>query len=200
MLFERLIPQSAVFTAEGCLEEVPDELKKPDLAHLWTEDETIGWIFEYFNPPEERKAMREASQAPRNSRELAVRNQSFTPRYVVEFLTDNTLGRIWYEMRKGDTRLKEESRYLVRRPNEFFLGAGEKAPPQDDADGDLSQEELLKQPVYIEDRPKKDPREIEVLDPACGSGHFLLYAFDLLQRIYEEVWEGRESPASEAAG
>ena len=41
--------------------------------------------------------------APRNSYELAFRNQFFTPRYVVEFLTDNTLGRIWYEMRKGDT-------------------------------------------------------------------------------------------------
>ena len=47
--------------------------------------------------------MREESAAPRNSRELAVRNQFFTPRYVVEFLTDNTLGRIWYEMTKGQT-------------------------------------------------------------------------------------------------
>jgi hypothetical protein len=46
-------------------------------------------------------------QAPRNSRELAVRNQFFTPRYVVEFLTDNTLGRIWYEMTQGHTALKE---------------------------------------------------------------------------------------------
>jgi len=189
VLFDRFTPQSAVFPGERCLEEVLDELNKPDLAHLWTEDETIGWIYQYFNPPEERKAMREASQAPHNSRELAVRNQFFTPRYVVEFLTDNTLGRIWYEMRKGDTRLKEECRYLVRRPNEVFLDAGEKAPPQDDADGDLSQEELLKQPVYIEHRPKKDPRDIKVLDPACGSGHFLLYAFDLLETIYEEAWE-----------
>ena len=45
------------------------------------------------------------SQAPRNSRELAVRNQFFTPRYVVQFLTDNTLGRIWYEMRDTKTAL-----------------------------------------------------------------------------------------------
>ena len=57
------------------------------------------------------------SAAPRNSRELAVRNQFFTPRYVVEFLTDNTLGRIWYEMTRGETRLNEQCRYLVRRPN-----------------------------------------------------------------------------------
>ena len=72
-----------------------DELNKPELTGLWVEDETIGWIYQYFNPQEERRAMRKASQAPRNSRELAVRNQFFTPRYVVEFLTDNTLGRTW---------------------------------------------------------------------------------------------------------
>src|SRR5262249_55345155 len=71
---------------------------------------------------------RKKSPAPRNSRELAVRNQFFTPRYVVEFLVDNTLGRIWYEMRKDDTALKDACRYLVRRPSEIFLKQGEEAP------------------------------------------------------------------------
>jgi hypothetical protein len=198
VLFDRMTPQSAVFPSERCLEDVLAELNKPELTHLWNEDETIGWVYQYFNPPEERKAMREASQAPRDSRELAVRNQFFTPRYVVEFLTDNTLGRIWYEMRKGDTVLKEKCRYLVRRPNEVFLGPGEKAPADKDHEADLSQEGLLKRPIYIEHRPKKDPRDLHILDPACGSGHFLLYAFDLLERIYEEAWSDPESPKSEA--
>ena len=200
VLFDRMTPQSAVFPSERCLEDVLAELNKLELTHLWTEDETIGWIYQYFNPPEERKAMREASQAPRNSRELAVRNQFFTPRYVVEFLTDNTLGRIWYEMRKGDTILKEECRYLVRRPNEVFLGPGEKPPADKCDEADLSQEEMLKLPVYIEHRPKKDPRDQRILDPACGSGHFLLYAFDLLEHIYEEAWSDPESPKSEVTG
>src|SRR5262245_55391060 len=107
--------------------------------------------------------MREDSAAPRNSRELAVRNQFFTPRYVVEFLTDNTLGRIWYEMRKGDTLLKDECQYLVRRPNELFLAQGQEAPTPQEPAADLSQQELLKQPVHIEHRPKKDPRDLRVL-------------------------------------
>ena len=183
-----MTPQSAVFPTERCMEDVLVELNKAKLTHLWTEDETIGWVYQYFNPPEERKAMREASQAPRNSRELAVRNQFFTPRYVVEFLTDNTLGRIWYEMRKGGTALKDECRYLVRRPNEVFLAPGELAPADPENETDLSQEELLKKPVHIEHRTKKDPRDLRTLDPAVGSGHFLLYAFDLLERIYEEAW------------
>lgn len=117
----------------------------------------------------ERRAMREASQAPRNSRELAARNQFFTPRYVVQFLTDNTLGRIWYEMRGTTTALAQRCEYMVRRPGETF------AP-----------------------RPKKDPRELRVLDPACGSGHFLLYAFDLLLTIYEEAHADPEGLKNDA--
>ena len=83
---------------------------------LNNQDETIGWVYQFFNSSEERKKMREESEAPRNSRELAVRNQFFTPRYVVEFLIDNTLGRLWYEMTRGETALQDQCRYLVRRP------------------------------------------------------------------------------------
>ena len=90
------------------MEDVLAELNKAELTHLWTEDETIGWVYQYFNPPEERKAMREASQAPRNSRELAVRNQFFTPRYVVEFLTDNSLGPHLVRDAQGDYRPQGE--------------------------------------------------------------------------------------------
>jgi hypothetical protein len=79
------------------MEDVLGELNKPVLTHLWTKDETIGWVYQDFNPPEERRTMRNASAAPRNSRELAVRNQFFTPCYVAEFLTDNTLGCILKE-------------------------------------------------------------------------------------------------------
>src|SRR5208282_3520536 len=116
-----------------------------DLKDIWTEDETVGWVYQYFTPKELRDQVRKESAAPRNSYELAFRNQFFTPRYVVEFLTDNTLGRIWYEMRKGDTKLKDQCRYMVRRPSEKFLAEGQK-PPKGAAEtrDDLSQEELLK--------------------------------------------------------
>lgn len=189
VLFDRFSPQGRLFPGESVLLELLDLINHPDIAPLWAEDETIGWIYQYFNSPEERRKMRAESQAPRNSRELAVRNQFFTPRYVVEFLTDNTLGRIWYEMTRGNTVLKDQCRYLVRRPNEIFLAEGEEAPQQDEPAENLSQEELLKQPVYIPYRQLKDPREIRMLDPACGSMHFGLYAFDLFEKIYEEAWE-----------
>lgn len=193
VLFDRTTPHSQVFPTERCLEDVLGLINDPELYHLWTEDETIGWIYQFYNDKKERKEMRDTP--PRNSRELAVRNQFFTPRYVVEYLTDNTLGHTWYEMMQGKTRLKEECKYLVRRPIEIFLGMGEDAPENPEADADFSREELLKQPVYIPFRPKKDPREIKILDPACGSGHFLLYCFDLLETIYEEAWADSSMPA-----
>ena len=300
VLFDRRDSASLLWPRRGALTELLDILGQPDLASVWNENETIGWVYQYFNSGDERKKMREESQAPRNSRELAVRNQFFTPRYVVQFLTDNTLGRTWYEMRKGDTRLVDECAYLVRRPSEVFLddpdryfpddcrpwvrkvrcgdfseladdpseselsaislafdgyetakrlGVGEhdlllwahnKLKTLESADdlissslepwlimfatqrewrnltasgpiseeflttwrriyfiwkaaiqnnSDESQEALLNQTVYIPYRAIKDPRELKILDPACGSGHFLLYCFDLLQTIYLEAWE-----------
>jgi Eco57I restriction-modification methylase len=190
VLFDRRSPAGLLFLREPSLLQLFELLNAPELEPLWAEDETIGLIYQYYNDPAERKEMREQSSAPRNSRELAVRNQFFTPRYVVEFLTDNTLGRIWFEMTKGQTRLKELCRYFVRRPNEIFLRDGEFVPESaNSTDENLSQEELLKQPVHIPHRPLKDPRSIRMLDPACGSMHFGLYSFDLFEVIYDEAWE-----------
>jgi len=190
VLFDRNSSQGLLFPRESALLSLLDQVNHFEIENLWVEDETIGWIYQYFNSQEERKKMRSESQAPRNSRELAVRNQFFTPRYVVEFLTDNTLGRIWYEMTQGKTALVENCRYLVRRPNEIFLAKGESAPGNEsEKQESVAQEELLKQPVYIPFRELKDPRELRLLDPACGSMHFGLYAFDLFEEIYKEAWQ-----------
>ena len=200
VLFNPNDPANRLYPRQKTLDDVLDLLNgggikaeetelREQWPKIWAQDETIGWVYQYFTPKELRDQARKESQAPRNSYELAFRNQFFTPRYVVEFLTDNTLGRIWYEMRKGDTKLKDQCRYLVRRPTEIFLKKASNLP-QDSDEGrdDLSQEELLKLPVHIPHRPKKDPRELKILDPACGSGHFLLYCFDLLLTIYEEAY------------
>ena len=200
VLFNPNDPANRLYPRQSTLDEVLNLLNgggiKPDETELreawpsiWSSDETIGWVYQYFTPKELRDQARKESQAPRNSYELAFRNQFFTPRYVVEFLTDNTLGRIWYEMRKGETKLKDQCGYMVRRPTEIFLKEDEQ-PPVDTTiqRDDLSDEELLHLPLFVPHRSKKDPRDLKVLDPASGSGHFLLYCFDLLQTVYEEAY------------
>jgi hypothetical protein len=200
VLFNPNDPANRLYPRQTTLNEVLELLNgggiKPEEKELreawpniWSQDETLGWVYQYFTPKELREQARKENPTPQNSYELAFRNQFFTPRYVVEFLTDNTLGRIWYEMRKGATKLNVQCRYMVRRPTEIFLKEGEQLPKDAANEGkELSQEELLKLPVYIPHRPKKDPRELKILDPACGSGHFLLYCFDLMQTIYEEAY------------
>lgn len=159
-LFDRHYPNGRLFPSEPALLSLLDLINAADIEPLWAEDETIGWVYQYFNSREERREMREASQAPRNSRELAVRNQFFTPRYVVEFLVDNTLGRLWFNWTGGRTSLRDRCQYLLVKPDE-------KPEPA---------------------KRLRDPRTIKLLDPACGSMHFGLYAFDLFQEIYREAW------------
>jgi hypothetical protein len=170
ILFDRRDPASLLWPRRQALVELLATLNAADLAAVWGEDETIGWVYQYFNSPEERRTMRDASAAPRDSHELAVRNQFFTPRYVVQFLAENTLARTWVAMQGTSTRLPERCEYLV-------LDGAEITP-----------------------KPKKDPRDFRILDPACGSGHFLLYAFDLLLAIYEEAWADPSAPRSQATG
>jgi len=171
-LFDRYSPQGRLFPREAALLHLLNLINDADIAPLWSEDETIGWIYQYFNSKEERKAMRDASQAPRNSRELAVRNQFFTPRYVVEFLVDNTLGRLWFNATGGDTSLRERCQYLLVDSGQWSATT-ENAPTTGH-----------RPPIAA----LRDPRTLKLLDPACGSMHFGLYAFDLFAEIYREAW------------
>lgn len=175
-----------LFPSAAKLEKLIELMNDGEVDPLWAEDETIGWIYQYYNDAEERKKLKK--NAPQDSRSLAIVNQFFTPRYVVEFLTDNTLGRIWFEMTQGKTELVNKCRYLVRRPQTIFLAQGEKSiaapiPPE------LPSADRLKLPEEVPHRPIKDPRQLRFLDPACGSMHFGLYAFELFEHIYAEAWD-----------
>lgn len=173
VLFDRRDAASLLWPKRQTFEALLAVLNAPDLSSVWSEDETIGWVYQFFNSGDERKEMRDSSSAPQNSRELAVRNQFFTPRYVVQFLVDNTLGSMWAEMHGEQTHLAQLCEYLARSEDRSSI-----------------------------ERARKDPRDLRVLDPACGSGHFLLYSFDLLLTIYEEAWGVTEAdaPASESTG
>lgn len=171
-VFDRFSPYGLVFPDESSLLRLLGLINDTQLSawydekndstvNFWKENETLGWMFQYYNSLEERRQMREESNKPRNSREMAVRNQFFTPEYVVRYLTDNSLGRIWYEMTHGQSSIGEEQcRYLVHRESEALT-----------------------------QRPIKEPTEILSLDPTCGSMHFGLYLYDVYEYIYMDAWD-----------
>ena len=151
VLFDPRNPLLALEPSTAAFDELVALLADPGTAEIWAASDTLGWSYQFFNTGDERRQMREAA-APRTSRELAVRNQFFTPRYVVDFLVQNTLGR----------------RLIENDPASPLLG------------------EL---PLLVD--PPKDPGpalqldQVKCLDPACGSGHFLLGCYDLLERAWE---------------
>ena len=178
-VFDRFSPYCLIFPDETTLLALLDLINAENLTsfyddqtgdtiNFWKEDETIGWIYQYYNSLEERRKMREESTKPRNSREMAVRNQFFTPEYVVKFLTDNTLGRIWYEMTGGKSQIYECCQYLVHKEDE-----------------------------EIAHRELKEPTEIRTLDPTCGSMHFGLYAFGVYEYIYLDAWDNQPTLLTE---
>jgi hypothetical protein len=157
LLFDRRLPISAFVPSRTCIDRALDLLNDPDVVDAWVEPEALGWAYQFFNRDDARKMREESPNFPRNSRELAVRNQFFTPHYVVDWLVQNTLGR---RLRQAD--------YDLALP--LLVGDTEDAVP-----------------LSLED--------VEILDPACGSGHFLLGCYDLL----EQAWLSRSVTSAEAA-
>ncbi len=149
-LFDPRNPLIALEMSEAVLEDVVEAISSFD-DDLWAAPDTLGWAYQFFNTGEERKEMRDASAAPRTSRELAVRNQFFTPSYVVEFLVHNGLGA---HLAAGFPGLADELPLLVEVPTEQI-------------DVDLE--------------------AVSVLDPAVGSGHFLLGAYDVLEKAWQHA-------------
>lgn len=150
-LFDPRNPLLALAPSAAAFDELVTFVADPGASELWSAPDTLGWVYQYFNTAGERREAREAS-APRNSRELAVRNQFFTPGYVVDFLVQNTLGRRLMES-DPTSLLVNELPLLVNPPTE--------------------------------PGPKLQLEDVKVLDPACGSGHFLLGCYDLLERAWK---------------
>lgn len=140
-------------------------LNKSNLTPAWHAEETIGWVYQYFNEPELQAAFAAVrlSGVKFEAKDIPSATQLFTLRWIVRYLVENTLGRMWVEMHP-DSRLKTELKYLV--------------PVAD---------ELNPQPL----RPVS---EITLLDPACGTMHFGLVAFDLFAEMYREELEHAGEP------
>ncbi len=162
-------PLDRYFTlSPGALREIVAVLNAPELATAWQDDTTLGWVYQFWNDPQ-REAIDERV-GPRGkvgAHEVASKTQLFTEQYMVQWLLENSLGRVALDMRKA--RAAQAGQTIAPPPWPMFV---QKAAS---LDGELPSRLV----------------ELRVLDPACGSGHFLAGAFDLLVPLYRE--EARDS-------
>ncbi len=123
----------------------------------WKEVEIIGWIYQDYIAPKKDKVFADLKKNIKISKEnIPAVTQLFTPHWIVRYLVENSLGRLWM-LNRPESSLVDRMEYYIK-------------PEEQETD-------FLK---------INSPEEIKICDPACGSGHMLVYAFDLLYAIYEE--------------
>ncbi len=125
--------------------------------------EIIGWLYQYYISEKKDEVFAGLKKNKKISKEnIPAATQLFTPEWIVKYMTENSLGRLWQEAHPDD-ELKAKWEYYLE-------------PAEQEADVQRKLDELK--------YPNLSPEEITVLDPAMGSGHILVYAFDLLYDIY----------------
>ena len=181
------------------LHAIVDAFDDKELKSCWTDDMTLGWVYQYWNDPE-REALDDKINAGGKiePHEIASKTQMFTERYMVDWLLQNSLGPMWLAMcrKQGWTPEVEADGTLDRLEQRRIEWRAKR-----DA-GEVSLTELMPLHTDAERRwayyvPQPIPQDaidhapdsvwdLKILDPAVGSGHFLVVAFDLLFALYEE--------------
>lgn len=128
--------------------------------------EIIGWMYQYYNtePKDEAFALLKSNVKITKER-IPAATQLFTPDWIVRYMVENSVGRLWLEGHE-DNNLKDGWKYYL-----------------DEAEQEADVAEQLK--AIREEYKNIKPEEIKVIDPCMGSGHILVYAFDVLMQIYE---------------
>ena len=162
-LFEQISDYTELLFPQGMLNN--DSVIREMLAldkNSWNEVEIIGWLYQYYNQAEKDRVIQAKKRYKKN--EIPFATQLFTPKWIVKYMTQNSLGRLWQES-KPYSNLKEDMEFYLESRN-------------------LTEEDKKE----LEEHIFKNilPENIKVFDPACGSGHILVYAYSLLYKMYQE--------------
>lgn len=124
----------------------------------------IGWLYQYYNTEPKDKVFARKSSEKIKKEDIPAATQLFTPDWIVRYMVENSLGRLWIEGHPNEA-LKEQWKYYL-----------------DEAEQEESVQKQLNQ-IYAE-HSKLNLEGLTCLDPCCGSGHILAYMFDVLMQIY----------------
>ena len=128
--------------------------------------EVIGWLYQYYISEKKDEVFADLKKGKKISKEnVPAATQIFTPKWIVSYMVENSVGKLWLESHP-DNKLQSQFKYYL-----------ESAEQEDDVK------------VKLEELKNKDlkPQDIKVLDPACGSGHILVTAFSVLFEIYKSI-------------
>jgi type II restriction/modification system DNA methylase subunit YeeA len=132
----------------------------------WNDIEIIGWLYQYYNVEPKAKVDAYVGKKKVPKEDVPAKTQLFTPDWIVKYMVENSVGRLWLEGHPNDS-LKENWKYYL-----------DEAPQEPDTLVELEKIRDNYKNIKLE--------ELKVFDPCMGSGHILVYAFEVLMQIYKD--------------
>ena len=181
MMFERMGGYTEMLLPNNILR--PDSVLARLIADIdeqdWTDQvQIIGWLYQYYNTELKDDTFAQLKKNVKITKErIPAATQLFTPDWIVRYMVENSLGRLWLE---GHPNAELHNGW------KYYLDEAKQEP------------EVEEQLVGLREEYKTiKPEEIKVIDPCMGSGHILVYAFDVLMQIYTSAgWDQREAAQS----
>ena len=173
-MFERIANYTELLFPNGLLKKgsIIDRLVSDIAEEDWKEQvQIIGWMYQFYISKKKDEVFASKKTITKNT--IGAVTQLFTPDWIVRYMVENSIGRIWLESYPNSS-IKSEMKYYVE---------------------DAEQEDDVK--VKIEEIRYKDvnPEDIKIIEPCCGSGHIMVYCFDLLYSMYiEKGYSKRDIP------
>lgn len=167
--YTELLLKLSVTDSDGVVRRLINDIPEADFdVEQGGQVEIIGWLYQYYNtePKNETFALLKKNVKITKER-IPSATQLFTPHWIVRYIVENSLGRLWLEGHP-DNVLKQNWQYYLDEA-------------QQEADVQKQLDEIKKE--YA----KLNPQDIKFIDPCMGSGHILVYAFDVLMQIYENA-------------
>lgn len=157
LLPDNLLREGSVL--EQMVEKIPEEDWRDAV-------QIIGWLYQYYNAEKKDEVFTALKKNVKITKEnIPAATQLFTPDWIVRYMVENSLGRLWVEGHPNDT-LKADWKYYL-----------EEAPQEPEVEAQLA--------AIRKEYAALTPDKIKCIDPCCGSGHILVYLFDVLMQIYE---------------
>lgn len=157
---ELLLPNN-LLSENSVIKDLVESVK--DKSDYKDQVEIIGWMYQYYISEKKDEVFADLKKNKKITKEnIPAATQLFTPKWIVKYMLENSLGRLWLDVHP-DEKLKENWEYYLE---------------------EAEQEQEVREKLDELKNPNLTPEDIKVLDPACGSGHILVYAFDVLYDIY----------------
>ena len=172
--YEKLLLNLSYTIQDGVVRELVDTIPEDDFKDAV---QIIGWSYQYYNSELKNQVFHDLDKKIKFDKDrIPAATQLFTPDWIVRYMVENSLGRVWLE---GHPDLSLQSKW------KYYL---------EEADQEPQVKEKLKE--IRSSRRRMEPTDIKVIDPCMGSGHVLVYAFDVLIQIYESYGYSKQDAAS----